>query len=166
MEEIMEAVCWHVEQSGFKNVIRSGMVLTGGGSKIANLSNLADFVTGFETRLGSPNAFAIDPSSCEEAKDSTASTAVGMLIHAFQRMEDDGVFFPGCVTDINQQAIVAASPVDEYAEPVLAEAEDSSANAPSDKKGGRKFGIFKKLGKGLKSALDSETLFSSESNEV
>lgn len=174
MEEIMEAVCWHVEQSGFKNVIRSGMVLTGGGSKIANLSNLADFVTGFETRLGSPNAFAIDPSSCEEAKDSTASTAVGMLIHAFQRMEDDGVFFPGCVTDIKQQATVAENPYHEDSEAVLVEsgAPEKTADAAdngtkgSTKSGRKGWGFFAGVKNSIKNALDGENLFSSDSNDV
>ena len=166
MEEILEAACWHVEQSGYKKLIRSGMVLTGGGSKMANLSNLADFVTGFETRIGTPNAFALDPSSCDEAKDGTASTAVGMLIHAFQRMEDEGIFFPGCLSDIQQ--VPAASSAETYSEPVLVEnvvSEDPVEN-PVKVKGPKKPGLFGKIRNGLKTALDGEGLFSSSSNEV
>lgn len=99
MEEILEAVCWHVEQSGFKDVIRSGMVLTGGGSKMGNITNLANYVTGFEARVATPNAFSIDPASSEAAKDATSSTAVGMLIYAFQKMDEEGVYFPDCMED-------------------------------------------------------------------
>lgn len=99
MEEIFDAVSWHVEQSGFKDVIRSGMVLTGGGSKMGNITNLANYVTGHEARVATPNAFSIDPTSVETAKDATSSTAVGMLIYAFQKMEEDGVFYPDCLED-------------------------------------------------------------------
>ena len=166
MEEILEAVCWHVEQSDFKDKIRSGLVLTGGGSKIKNLPNLADFVTGLETRVGTPNAFALDPSSCEEAKDSTASTAVGMLIHALQRMEDEGIFFPGCVTDISAKEPAAASQPE--MEPVFAEPAQDAVETPVQPTSGTKSrgNLFKGFGKKIKQAFDSENLFNSGSNEV
>jgi len=169
MEEIMDAVCWHVEQSGFKDAIRSGMVLTGGGSKIANLSNLADFVTGFETRIGTPNAFALDPASCEEAKDSTAATAVGMLIHAFQRMEDEGIFFPGCVTDSTQVETRTVDTTVQDNEPVLVDSEiteNVATTTNKGSKGGKRSSFFGGLKKGIKKAFDSENLFNSDSNEV
>ena len=164
MEEILEAVCWHVEQSGFKDVIRSGMVLTGGGSKIKNLTNLANFVTGYDARVGSPNVFAIDPSSCDLAKEPTSSTAAGMLIHAFQRMEEEGIIFTNCVSSVEEPVF---QPVEENAEPVLIDAETSSqvqTVSPSPK-AGKKTG--KNFWKKIKGAFDSEGLFSSEySNEV
>ena len=168
MEEILEAVCWHVEQSGFKDVIRSGMVLTGGGSKIKNLTNLANFVTGYEARVGSPNVFAIDPSSCDLAKEPTSSTAAGMLIHAFQRMEEEGIIFTNCVTSIEEPVF---QPVEENAEPVLIDAETSvpiPADSSSASKPGKKQGkTGRNLWGKLKGALSSENLFSSDfSNEV
>ncbi|MBE6243956.1 MAG: cell division protein FtsA [Bacteroidales bacterium] len=160
MEEILEAVCWHVEQSDFKDVIRSGMVLTGGGSKIGSLTNLANFVTGYEARLGSPNAFAIDPSSCDQAKEPTSSTAVGMLIHAFQRMEDEGFVYTNCVSGISaapvQQFVSSPDPV-LIEDPVLEEAE---ASAPREK------GTRKKLFGKLKGLLSGESLFGDLNNEV
>ena len=160
MEEILEAVCWHVEQSDFKDVIRSGMVLTGGGSKIGSLTNLANFVTGYEARLGSPNAFAIDPSSCDQAKEPTSSTAVGMLIHAFQRMEDEGFVYTNCVSSISaapvQQFVSSPDPV-LIEDPVLEEAE---ASAPREK------GTRKKLFGKLKGLLSGESLFGDLNNEV
>lgn len=164
MEEILEAVCWHVEQSDFKDVIRSGMVLTGGGSKLGSLTNLANFVTGYEARLGSPNAFAIDPSSCELAKEATSSTAVGMLIHAFQRMEDEDIIYTNCVSSVTaatvQPFISTPDPILITEDAVVAETEKPEAK-PKGNGRGKKF-----LGK-LKGFISGESLFGDElTNDV
>lgn len=91
MEEILEAACWHIEQSGFKDAIRSGMVLTGGGAQIKNITNLANYVTGMEARTACPTSYTIDDTSVDGAKTTAASTAVGLLIHGFQMMEDEAI---------------------------------------------------------------------------
>ncbi len=167
MEEILEAVCWHVEQSGFKDTIRSGMVLTGGGAKLNNLSNLADFVTGFETRIGEPNTMELDPGSCDGIMDTTAATAVGMLIYAFKKMEYENLVITDCVKDIREP-----EKTEEIEETVVIKTGNNSSNGGSEskkesKKGrGWLSGIGKGLKKVTKEVLDGESLFSSDSNEV
>ena len=161
MEEILEAVCWHVEQSGFKDALRSGMVLTGGGAKLDSLANLADFVTGYETRIGCPNTMEIDPGSCEGIMDTTASTAVGMLIYAFKKMEYGSLILPNCVSEIRQYPTEIALP-----EPELVLEGASDIAEEKQKKQKKPFGFFKGIKKGIQQALDGENLFSSESNDV
>ncbi|MBO4692622.1 MAG: cell division protein FtsA [Bacteroidales bacterium] len=169
MEEILEAVCWHVEQSGFKDVIRSGMVLTGGGSKMGNITNLANYVTGHEARVATPNAFSIDPTSVEAAKDATSSTAVGMLIYAFQKMEEDGVFFPDCLEDAtipvyetkkekNESGLFGEESNDSIKETVMVEKENVNV-APKPKGGKGGFLGFGRAIKNAKKALEGTGLW-------
>ena len=169
MEEILEAVCWHVEQSEYKDYIRSGIVFTGGGSRLGSLTNLANVVTGYEARLGSPNAFAIDPSSCDKAKEPTSSTAVGMLIHAIQRMEDEGLIYTNCLTSVTavpQQETITIT------DPVLIPEEGNAIVEPANGESGKGKGRGKGKGfwitvkQGVNKALNGEGLFGEMNNEV
>jgi cell division protein FtsA len=152
MEEILEAACWHIEQSGFKDVIRSGMVLTGGGAQIKNITNLANYVTGMEARTACPTSYTIDDTSVDGAKTTAASTAVGLLIHGFQMMEDEAISckdsvidFPAEVEESEAEPEVVAAP-QEVRKPRLSrwgrkrdketpKAEET--NAPEEKKSGK-----------------------------
>ncbi len=149
MEEILEAVCYHVEQSGYKDYIRGGMVFTGGGSKIENLTNLANFVTGYEARLGSPNTFTIDPSSCDMCKDAKSSTVAGMLIHAFQKIEEEDLVLTNCF----QQTTVSGKSIQ------ATDTEDELVLVPKKAKG-------KSLKEKITGLFDTENLFNSKSNKV
>lgn len=103
MEEILEAACWHIEQSGFKDAIRSGLVLTGGGALIKNITNLANYVTGYEARTASPTDYTITADSVKESKTPTSSTAVGLLIHAFQKMENEAISYENSVIEMPKE---------------------------------------------------------------
>ncbi len=87
MEEILDAVSWHIEQSGFRKTLIGGVVFTGGGSQIMNLTNLANFVIGMDGRVSQPSSYTIDEESVEEAKTSSAATAVGLVIQGFKMSE-------------------------------------------------------------------------------
>lgn len=103
MEEILEAAYWHIEQSGFKDAIRSGLVLTGGGAMIRNITNLTRYAIGYEARVAEPTDYTITEDSVNEAKTPTASTAVGLLIHAFQKMEDEAIIYEDSVVDMPKE---------------------------------------------------------------
>src|SRR5574344_479630 len=119
MEEILEAACYHIEQSGFKDAIRGGLVLTGGGAQIRNIINLANYVTGMEARTASPTNYTIDDTSVDEAKTTAASTSVGLLIHGFQMMENEAISCENSViefpTEVEEETAVpeAAAPVEQ-----------------------------------------------------
>ncbi len=165
MEEIFEAVMWHIEQSGFKDVLRGGIVLTGGGSQIKNIVNLASFVTGYEARIAAPNAYSIDPKSVMEAKKATASTAVGMLIHAFNKMENDGVSYLGGVNNItlSQETELLENSANELETVGVDNSTNDGTAAPkATKKGFGWWGALKKGGKKIKDGLTPDGLFSAD----
>lgn len=93
MEEILTAVQWEIEESGCKNML-GGVVLTGGGSKMKYLSQLADYVIGKESRLGAPTRYLSDDSP-KELNDPIFSTAIGLvmfgLMHEAELAEEEAL---------------------------------------------------------------------------
>ena len=53
MEEIIQAVMYEIEQSGFADEIRSGIVITGGGAALTNVAALIKDQSGYTVRVGS-----------------------------------------------------------------------------------------------------------------
>jgi len=78
MEEIIEYVMHHIEQSGYYEKLGAGIVITGGGSLLKNLVPLVKLKTGLDARLGQPdkNMF-INLSNTDNL--AIYSTAVGLL---------------------------------------------------------------------------------------
>ena len=54
MGEIFELVDMEIRASGYHGKLLAGIVLTGGGSKLRHISQLAEYVTGIDTRVGEP----------------------------------------------------------------------------------------------------------------
>ncbi|MFN0203196.1 MAG: cell division FtsA domain-containing protein, partial [Bacteroidia bacterium] len=54
MEEIMEFVAAEIKNSGFEDKLVAGIVITGGGAQLENMKELAEYVTGVDTRIGLP----------------------------------------------------------------------------------------------------------------
>lgn len=87
MEEILEGVLFEIKNSGCETFL-GGVVLTGGGSKLKYLSQLTDFVTGMESRLGSSNEYLSEDSPAELA-DPIFSTAVGLVMFGLKREDEN-----------------------------------------------------------------------------
>ncbi|MEZ4687947.1 MAG: cell division protein FtsA [Bacteroidia bacterium] len=56
MEEIMEFALAEIKNSGYENKLVAGLVVTGGGSQLQNMKELAEYVTGVDTRVGYPGS--------------------------------------------------------------------------------------------------------------
>jgi cell division protein FtsA len=78
MAEIMEAVLYEIEQSGYADRLDIGLVLTGGGAKLGHLLEFMRYKTGMEVRLGEPLFVTND--SPESVKDCSYATAIGLLL--------------------------------------------------------------------------------------
>ncbi|MFC2129556.1 cell division protein FtsA, partial [Bacteroidota bacterium] len=52
MEEIIDAVIYEIENSGYMDKLSAGIVLTGGGAMLKNLNQLVKFKTGMDVRIG------------------------------------------------------------------------------------------------------------------
>jgi cell division protein FtsA len=85
LSEILDAVRYVIEQSGYAGRIASGVVITGGASHHEDLLQLASALLGQKVRLAAPQG-AIDNGSVEDAYDVYASTAVGLVLETLDPM--------------------------------------------------------------------------------
>lgn len=92
MEEIIEIVQNEIMQSGHYKKLAGGIVLTGGGSQLQFISQLFEYMTGLDTRIGYPNEH-LGKSVIEEVKSPMYATSVGLVLAGFKAIDDrDGVY--------------------------------------------------------------------------
>lgn len=89
MEEIVEHVYYEIKHSGFRNKLIGGIVLTGGGSKLKNLVQLVEYVTGLNARIGYPTEH-LSKGLIEEVRHPMYATGIGLIIKGFEDMELHG----------------------------------------------------------------------------
>ena len=78
IQEIMELVDFEIKHSGVGN-IAGGIVITGGGSQLKHVDQLAEFVTGLDARIGYPNEH-LAKGMVEEVKSPIYATGVGLVL--------------------------------------------------------------------------------------
>ena len=97
MTEIIEHVHYEVRSSGFGDQLIGGIVLTGGGSQLKHVTQLFQFVTGLDCRLGFPGEHIA------KAPDDTSipsySTGVGLVIKGYDRIRAKGIDAPAAEND-------------------------------------------------------------------
>jgi len=86
IEEIIEHVYFEIKNSGYENKLIAGIVLTGGGSLLKHISQLTEFMTGMDTRIGFPNEHLAEGTP-EELASPTYSTGIGLVIEGFERYD-------------------------------------------------------------------------------
>jgi cell division protein FtsA len=87
MEEIIEIVQNEIMQSGYYKKLAGGIVLTGGGSQLQCLSQLFEYQTGLDTRIGFPNEH-LGKSVIEEVKSPMYATSVGLVLAGFKSIDN------------------------------------------------------------------------------
>lgn len=85
VEEIAQCVDMQLEISGYKDKLSAGIILTGGGSLLKNISSVFMANLGIDTSVGIPNQHIT--TTIEELKSPVYSTAIGLLILGFQNLE-------------------------------------------------------------------------------
>ena len=81
VDEIFEHVYYEIKASGFSKKMGAGIVLTGGGSQLKNIKQLAEYVTGLDTRLGQPLENLM-PGYDKKLKSPIYATGLGLLKRA------------------------------------------------------------------------------------
>lgn len=81
IEEIIMAILYEIEESGFGDMLKSGLVITGGVAETANLSNFIYELSGYRVRTGYPKG-QFSTSGCAGIKDPSAATSVGLILAA------------------------------------------------------------------------------------
>ena len=97
MTEIIEHVHYEIRSSGFGDQLIGGIVLTGGGSQLKHVTQLFQFVTGLDCRLGFPGEHI------SNAPDDTSipsySTGVGLVIKGYDRLRAKTIDEPSETND-------------------------------------------------------------------
>lgn len=88
MEEILNAVLYEIENSGYYERLSAGIVVTGGGALLKDLPQLVKFVTGMDVRLGYPGE-TLASESVEEVNNPMFSTSVGLVLKGFEFYEQN-----------------------------------------------------------------------------
>ena len=87
MEEIIEAIIFEIENSGYADRLGAGISLTGGGSMMKNLPQLMNFKTGMDVRVGIPKAF-YSSEMVNDASTPIFATGVGLILKGFEMYGD------------------------------------------------------------------------------
>jgi len=87
MEEILDAVIYEIENSGYMDKLSAGIVLTGGGAMLKNLNQLVKFKTGMDVRIGFPSE-CLAAETPEEINQPMYSTSIGLLLKGSEIYEE------------------------------------------------------------------------------
>lgn len=83
IEEIMELVYYEIKASNMEKKLAGGIVITGGGSQLKHIAQLAEFVTGLDARIGYPTEH-LSKGMVEEVKSPIYATAVGLVLRGLE----------------------------------------------------------------------------------
>ena len=83
VQEIMEAILYEIEKSGYADSLRSGIVLTGGGANLTNCKNFLTEISGYSVRIGYPKP-VFSGSGCTGIHEAEAATSIGMILSAIK----------------------------------------------------------------------------------
>ncbi len=84
MEEILDAVIYEIENSGYFDRLSAGIVLTGGGALLKHLPALVKFKTGMDVRIGYPTEH-LATDAIKEVNHPMFSTSVGLILKGFEQ---------------------------------------------------------------------------------
>ncbi|MGZ4033375.1 MAG: cell division protein FtsA, partial [Bacteroidia bacterium] len=85
MEEIVEHVYYEIKHSGYEKKLIAGIVVTGGGAQLKHVSQLVEYITGMDTRIGYPNEHLAKGS--EEVTSPLFATSVGLVMKGLQTLD-------------------------------------------------------------------------------
>lgn len=80
VEEILEITSIEIKRSGYSSEMSAGVVITGGGSLIEGLPELASEILGMETKIGLPKG--ISGGLVEEVNSPIYATSVGLVLYS------------------------------------------------------------------------------------
>jgi cell division protein FtsA len=77
-------VHFEIKNSGFEKKLIGGIVVTGGGSQLKHITQLIEFMTGMDTRIGYPNEH-LASGNAEEITSPVFATGVGLVIKGLEK---------------------------------------------------------------------------------
>lgn len=151
LEEIVQAILYEIQESGFADELRSGVVITGGGADMVNIGNFVKEISGYNVRVGYPR-HKYSASGCPGVGETSSAGVIGMLMAAKNDKHlncleeppkgpavEDEVPVEDIEEDNNKESVF-----DKDAWEVQAPAKTKPARTP---KSPRSFGTWKKINK-------------------
>ena len=89
MEEIIDAIAFEIENSGYFEKLSAGLVITGGGAMLKHLPQLIKFKTGMDVRIGYPGEH-ISEGVENELNHPMYSTSIGLIIKGYEHSMEAG----------------------------------------------------------------------------
>jgi len=87
MEEILDAVNFEIQLSGYSDKLSAGVVITGGGALLRSLPQLVKFKTAMDVRIGYPNEH-LHGDDHNEINQPMFATAVGLIMKGFEYLDN------------------------------------------------------------------------------
>lgn len=82
MKEIINAVLYLIQESGYADNLNAGIVLTGGASQIGNCKILVKEMSGLSVRIGSPRILYTSEGFVDGITGPSAANALGLMLRA------------------------------------------------------------------------------------
>lgn len=86
MEEIIDALNFEIQNSGYADKLAAGVVITGGGAMLRHLPQLMKFKTAMDVRIGLPNEH-LSGMGKNEINQPMYATSVGLIMRGFEYLE-------------------------------------------------------------------------------
>lgn len=93
VNEIVQAILYEIQQSGYADRLRNGVVITGGGALLANLPTFIRESSGYTVRIGYPRHL-FSATGCDEIYGPSATNSLGMILAA----KEDGLL--NCIESV------------------------------------------------------------------
>jgi cell division protein FtsA len=87
MEEIIEHVYYEIRNSGYEKKLIGGIVVTGGGAQLKHITQLFEYITGMDARIGYPNEHLAPSTMVENITSPMYATGIGLVIKGFQNID-------------------------------------------------------------------------------
>ncbi|UKN03344.1 cell division protein FtsA [Paracrocinitomix mangrovi] len=84
MEEIIEHVYYEIKNSGYEKKLIGGIVVTGGGAQLKHITQLFEYITGMDTRIGYPNEHLASSTVVDNITSPMYATGIGLVIQGFK----------------------------------------------------------------------------------
>ncbi|MDR1681028.1 MAG: cell division protein FtsA [Prevotellaceae bacterium] len=139
IEEIIEAVMYEIDRSGYADRLPGGLVFTGGGAMMQHLKEFVSAKTGMPVRIARPQSLTSD--SPKEVRQCHYATAVGLLVAGIA-VEKAAVITTQMPAEAAAQSLQAA--------PMEEEAGKQPVEISGGKKGAGAKGGWKKRARGQK----------------
>ena len=116
MEEILDAVIYEIENSGYFEKLSAGIVITGGGALLRHLPALVKFKTGMDVRIGLPTE-RLASEAMKEVNHPMYATSVGLVLKGYEYIEKSGLYKK---PEIKEES----KPMEEFEEETLIESKE------------------------------------------